>query len=366
MSGAKDTRSEALEERAERLRALLDTAYDGVVVTQDGVVVEVTQGLLDTSGYTHDEVIGKPVTEFIADDFRDAVRERQRDGAEGRFESAVVLKDGRRLDIEVVARNHVIGGRTSRVAALRDVTDKRRLEQQLRQAQKLEALGRFAAGIAHDFNNILTIVRSYADILLQEVPERHRADALEILKAADAGAGLTRQLLAYSRQQLPRLELIDLNEIVLATEGMLRRIAGSRIELVLELADDLRAVNADMSQLQQVILNLAMNARDAMPHGGVIAITTSNLDVDAKHAGDHLPSRPGRYVRFAVKDSGSGMSEDVKAQIFEPFFTTKAAGRGTGLGLPLVRGIVEHYRGFIIVDSTMNVGSTFAVYLPAV
>ena len=365
MSGERDGEGETGDERADRLRAILDTAYDGVVITEDGVVVEVTQALLDTSGYTLEEVVGRQVTDFVVEEFRDVVHERHRLGTEGRFDAAVLLKDGRRLDIEVVARDHMIRGRRSRITALRDVTEKRRLEEQLRQAQKMEALGRFAAGIAHDFNNILMIVRSYVDILLQEVDEKHRGDALEILKAADAGVGLTRQLLSYSHHQLPQRDSIDVNEIVHASEGMLRRIIGVQSQLVLDLADDLGTVHADTSQLQQVILNLAVNARDAMPAGGTLVITTTNLHVTDDPASDRIPARPGRYVRLAATDTGTGMSNEVKARIFEPFFTTKERGRATGLGLAIVQDIVEENKGFIVVDSTIGAGSMFAIYLPA-
>jgi two-component system cell cycle sensor histidine kinase/response regulator CckA len=353
------------DEREALFRLLLEAAYDGLVIIHDGVITDVSSGLLAASGYSEDELIGRPLTDFVAEEFRDTIRQRDVDGAEGRLDAVAVLKDSRRLQVEIVTRRFVIGGRPVRVSALRDVTARRQLEAQLHQAQKMDALGRLASGIAHDFNNILHVVRSLSELLSQELTGQHRRDALEIAKAADTGAAITRQLLEFSRQQPPLPVEVDLNALVTQSEVMLRRWAGSGVELVMDLASELKSIAADRTQMQQVLLNLVINAHDAMPNGGRITVRTRNVGIADNQALGSVPARPGQYVMLSVTDSGTGMSEEVKAHIFEPFFTTKDAGRGTGMGLAIVRSIVEQSRGFIIVDSTIGAGSTFAIYLPS-
>jgi two-component system cell cycle sensor histidine kinase/response regulator CckA len=346
------------------LRMLLETAFDGLMVSQDGRVVEVSRALLEMAGYSVEEVVGRSVLDFIAEEFRGPVQQRIAAAAEGPFAAVAVLKDGRRIHIEVVTKNVIVRGQPARITALRDVTEKRRLEEQLRHAQKMEALGRLASSVAHEFNNLLLVIRSYGDLLVQELGEPYVLDALEIVKAADAGTALTRQLLANSRQQLPRVKAIDVNAVVHGCGRMLSRLVGSQIEVVTDLDPHVGEVRADAQQLQQVIVNLVVNARDAMPLGGRLVIRTRNAEVSEAEIPPHLPPRSGRYVMVTVNDAGTGMSDEVKSRIFEPFFTTKEAGHGTGLGLAFVQGIVEQCRGFIVVDSTIGEGSTFAIYLP--
>jgi signal transduction histidine kinase len=228
----------------------------------------------------------------------------------------------------------------------------------------MEALGRLASGIAHDFNNILTLVSSYAEFLARELAQPLRSDALEILKAVDRGAAMTRRLLAIGHSQPAAQTPVDLNRLLTESDKMLRRLLGPHIALTTDLAPELEMVNADCGQLNQVVLNLAINARDAMPAGGSITIRTSNVDLPEPQAQDSAFARAGRYVMMSISDSGTGMSSEVKAQIFEPFFTTKQPGRGSGLGLVTVRDIVHQGKGFIVVDSTLGLGTTFAVYLP--
>jgi two-component system cell cycle sensor histidine kinase/response regulator CckA len=240
------------------------------------------------------------------------------------------------------------------------------LENQFRQAQKMEAVGRLAGGVAHDFNNLLTVIMTYTEILSAdlELTDARREDLEEILKASKAAASLTRQLLAFSRQQVIEPRLIHLNEILGSAHKMLGRLIGEDIELVSKLSESPCPVVIDPGQFEQIIMNLAVNARDAMPTGGKLTLETAIVDLDDEYAGSHWPAVAGRFAMVAVSDSGMGMSLETKARLFEPFFTTKEVGKGTGLGLATVYGIVKQSNGFIWVYSEPGQGTTFKVYFP--
>jgi PAS domain S-box-containing protein len=260
------------------------------------------------------------------------------------------------------------GLRLCLAAVVRDITARKQLEEQLRQAQKLESIGQLAGGVAHDFNNLLTVISGYAQLIAADFARDHpiRESTDEIRHAADRASGLTRQLLAFARRDIAIEQNIPINDLVRNIEKMLRRLIGADVSLVLALDENAGSLRADPGQIEQVIMNLVVNARDAMPEGGTVRIETSRLYADEEFARSHLSMAPGEYVLLLVSDTGAGMSPEVKSRIFEPFFTTKETGKGTGLGLSMVYGIVKQSRGYISVYSEVDLGSSFKLYFPAV
>ncbi|PYO63183.1 MAG: hypothetical protein DMD70_04455 [Gemmatimonadetes bacterium] len=361
-----------------RLKAIIDAALDAVITMDgDGVVLSWSPQAERVFGWPASEAVGgKLSTTIIPPRYREA---HERGLAhflgtgEGpvlnqRIEITGLRRDGREIPVELTITPVRLGGAWLFSAFLRDISERKLLEAQLRQAQKMEAVGRLAGGIAHDFNNLLTAIIGYTDLALADLREGDpmRQDMEEILRAAHRAAGLTRQLLAFSRQQVLAPRVLDLNEVVQTVDKMLGRLVGEDIELQSVLAPGLGHIKADPGQLEQVIVNLAVNARDAMPTGGKLTIETADVEMAETRGRDLTTVPAGRYVMLAITDSGTGMDEDTKARIFEPFFTTKEQGKGTGLGLATVYGIVKQSGGFIWVYSEPGHGTTFKIYLPRV
>jgi hypothetical protein len=297
---------------------------------------------------------------------RDTYTDREYDEVEATWKR----KDGSLLNVQLSVRAVRNAARQVEYyeTFVRDVTEQRRLQQQLVQAQKMEAVGRLAGGIAHDFNNLLTVITSYSDLLLEDLggDDPKRDDVEQVRKAAEGAASLTRQLLAFSRQQVLEPRVVNLNVVVGGLRKMLPRVLGEDVEFATTLAPDLGAVRADVGQLEQVVMNLAVNARDAMPTGGKLTIETANVELDTAYTREHHRAAAGLFAMLAVSDTGVGMDEATKARIFEPFFTTKGPGKGTGLGLATVYGIVKQSGGFIWVYSEPGHGTSFKIYLPRV
>ncbi len=365
---ARKQAEEELRRSEERLRAILETTADAVLVlADDGTVRDGNPATTRLFGFAPAQLTGRPVTDLLPPPGPEGgidLGAWLRSGQErlGAGPATARRRDGATFPAELsAAAMHVEPGRLFAVF-VRDLTDRNRLEDQLRQAVKMEAVGRLAGGIAHDFNNQLTVINGYADLLLSRLaaddPGREALD--EIRRSGEHAATLTRQLLAFSRKQILAPQVLKLNDILGELARMLRRLLGDDIELLLDLDPDLGSVWADAGQVEQVLVNLAVNARDAMPEGGRLMIRTYAVDLDAPPA----ELAPGPYVVLEVRDSGLGMSEEVKARIFEPFFTTKGVGKGTGLGLAMVYGIVKQSGGHIDVESAPGRGTTFRILLP--
>jgi two-component system, cell cycle sensor histidine kinase and response regulator CckA len=286
-----------------------------------------------------------------------------------RVEVIAQRSDGSEFPAEITVRPIQLAARTVYAVWMRDITEQRQLENQLWRSQKMEAVGRLAGGVAHDFNNLLTVITGYSDLVLASLSDSdpRRKNMEEILKAGDRAASLTRQLLAFSRRQVLAPQPLDLNGVVVNLDKMLRRLIGEDIEVLNVLNPDLWTVKADPGQVEQVLVNLAVNARDAMPEGGKLTIETANARIDSQTARHYKPPMPpGDYVMLAVSDNGCGMDKETQNLIFEPFFTTKEEGRGTGLGLSTVYGIVKQSGGFIWVWSERGCGASFKIYLPRI
>ncbi|MGB6544815.1 MAG: PAS domain S-box protein [Candidatus Acidiferrales bacterium] len=338
----------------------------------EGRYIDVNESFLRITGYGREEVIGRTSLELKfwekPEDRARLIEKLSQDGSVRDMEIPFRTKFGdQRIGLHSVARIE-LAGQACIIYSQKDITEQKTLEKQFRQAQKMEAVGQLSGGIAHDFNNLLGVIIGYSEMLEENLGENPRLlkNVGEIKKAGQRAASLTRQLLAFSRQQVLETRVLNLNDIVADTEKMLQRLLGEHIEVSATLAADLGQVKADQGQIEQVILNLAVNARDAMPDGGRLTIETSNVELDEDYCMHHPPTIPGRYVALLVTDTGIGMDTATQTHIFEPFFTTKEIGKGTGLGLATVYGVVKQSGGCIWVYSEPGIGSTFKIYLPRV
>jgi PAS domain S-box-containing protein len=359
----------------ERLRALLDASPDAVlVVGRDGAIAETNPAGIELfEAGTTEELAGTPLVDFVCAEQREAFDvclEALWRGEKSYAEFESLGRHGRRRWVEMHAAplRDAAGGVLSFLGILRDNTARRELDKQFIQAQKMEVVGHLASGVAHDFNNILGIVMGYTEILMSNMDpcSIQHEQAQTVFHTAERAASLTRQLLIFSSAQTPRPEVLDLSEVITNLDRMLRRLIGENINLVTLPEPELGHIEADTTQIEQVLMNLTVNARDAMASGGAITIETGNETVpEGSTSGIINPALPpGRYVYFSVKDTGAGISDEVKSRIFEAFFTTKPVGQGTGLGLATCQSIVRHWHGAITVDSTLGVGSLFKVYFP--
>jgi two-component system cell cycle sensor histidine kinase/response regulator CckA len=342
-----------------------------IVNLVDNSYVDVSDSYLRIMGIERAEVIGKTFADLgLSLDAPDMQRFAHAISTRflGEFEVRIRTRDGRVLDTIHSLEFIELSGKPCVVAFAHDITEHKKLEEQLQHAQRMEAVGRLAGGVAHDFNNILTAVRGHSEILLTvlEGDSPHRRHADQIHRAAMRAAALTSQLLAFSRKQVLQPRTLDLNGLVANLTVMLRRLIGEHVELRTTLAERLGSVRADSGQLEQVVVNLVINARDAMPGGGVLAIATENVEVVDALESQQSGVPVGRWVVLSVRDTGSGIDAPTRARIFEPFFTTKEAGKGTGLGLSTAYGIVTQSGGQIVVDSKVGTGTTFRVFLPRI
>jgi PAS domain S-box-containing protein len=361
---------EALQQKTE----LVNYSHDAIITAdKNRVIMTWNTGAEEIYGWTEAEAIGKVTHEFLLTGSPVSIDDIDRKLArDGRWDGELVhtRRDGKRITVESrqVLRRDAAGGPTGILEINRDISDRKRLEDQFRQAQKLEGIGRLAGGVAHDFNNLLTVISGYSQTVLDELAAQHplREWMEQISQAAARAANLTRQLLIFSRSQVTEPSNIVLNDLVRDFEKMLRRLIGEDVNLILSLDPGAGAIRADAGQIEQVILNLAVNARDAMPKGGTLSIGTTSLLADEEFAQNHLLVQPGLYVVLVVRDTGTGMSPEVKSHLFEPFFTTKEAGKGTGLGLSTVYGIVKQSGGSIWVYSEPGRGTTFRILFPGV
>jgi PAS domain S-box-containing protein len=366
------TERRATEQRLRQMAAIVESSQDAIISEDlDSVIQSWNPGAEKIFGYAAPEAIGQSARILLLPDAPDDVAanlSRVREGVSWTQETERRCKDGRRIEVALtVSPIRDQAGQVAGAAVIaRDITERKRLEAQLLHSQKMEAVGRLAGGVAHDFNNLLSIIVGYAYLIRSSTPEdeplRNAAD--EIMSASNKASALTRQLLAFSRKQVMRPEVLDMNEVMAGIGKILPRLLGEDIDLRIIPGADLNRVKADPGQIEQVIMNLVVNARDAMPGGGKLTLETNNLNFAGEEAQQH-GVQPGNYVMLAVSDTGHGMNAETRARIFEPFFTTKEAGKGTGLGLATVYGIVNQSNGHIWVYSEPGQGTTFKIYLPA-
>ena len=369
---------ETLRENVERFRTLTETTSTAIFVYANDRFVYVNNACQQLTGYSADELLSRRFWDVVHPEYKELIKERgfarQRgEKIPSRYEFKIVRKDGTERWIDFTSGKIQWQGKTAAIASAFDITErkqaeeeKQRLESQLLHAQKMEAVGRLAGGVAHDFNNMLNVIIGYAEIVLGKIGQDAfpRKEVEEIIRAATRSASLTQQLLAFSRKQIIQPRVLDINALLKNLDKMLRRLIGEHIDVVFALEQNVGRVKADPVQIEQVIMNLAINARDAMIKGGKMTIETAMADLNDLYSKNHAEVAPGRYSMIAITDTGQGMDDETKSKIFEPFFTTKDKGKGTGLGLAMVYGIIKQSGGHIFVYSEPGHGTTFKIYLP--
>ncbi len=367
------------------IRTLVETSPDAVaLIDLNTNILMINQQGMALAGYKNNnagDIIGRSILEFIAPKDRSQVAENVlkpvETGSIRNFQCNALKKDGTQCPVELSASLIVDKGGKPRalMAVLRDITERKRaememtgLQEQLHQSQRMEAIGQIAGDIAHDFSNLLSIIKGYTNLSFHTLKEDDplQENIKEIQKATERATALVRQLLDFSRHQVMEMKVLDLNTLLRDLDKMLHQVISEDIKLVMRLAEDLGKVKVDPKNIEQVILNLVVNARDAMPSGGKLFIETANVELDEEYARIHIPTKPGSYVMLSVSDTGDGMTPEVKERIFEPFFTTKENGKGTGLGLSTVYRLIKQNRGNIWVYSKPEKGTTFEIYLPRV
>ena len=382
LNGQEVLRAAATERAYDPFRQLLELVPDAMVVVGQDRRIAIVNGQAEALlGWTSEELVGQKIEVLVPERFRNA-----HDGYHGAFLSdprprpmgagqdlRALRKDGTEIPVEISLGPIRTAQGLMVIATMRDLSARvraaqvlRRTEEQLRQAQKMEAIGLLAGGIAHDFNNLLSVILGHANLMLETLraDDPLRGDVDELVLAGQRASDLTRQLLAFSRKQVLEPKVIDVNQELATLEKMLRRVLGEDVALSVVTSDSVGKVYVDPGQLEQVILNLVVNARDAMPHGGKLTIETADVEFDASYVAEHVGATTGPHVMFGVTDTGTGMDAETRARIFDPFFTTKEKGKGTGLGLATVLGIVEQSGGHICVYSEPGNGTSFKIYLP--
>jgi PAS domain S-box-containing protein len=369
---------EAVRDSQQRLMGIINSTMDALItVDRDQRIVVFNKAAEQIFRCSASDAIGQPIDRFIPERFREIHRQHVgnfgRTGVTSRsmYSPGILFglrADGEEFPIEAAISQIESGGEKLYTVIVRDITVRKQTEEQLRQARKMEAVGQLAGGIAHEFNNVLGIIMGYSHLLDEQAAANETLNQCvgDIKAATEHAASLTRQLLAFSRRQVLQPKVLDINQSVAEMDQLLRRLIGADIELVTVSGPQLGAVRADSAQIQQIFINLVVNARDAMPQGGRVVIETANVELDEGYAERNLDVKPGSYVMLAVTDTGLGMDAETQAHIFEPFFTTKEQGKGTGLGLSMIHGIVKQSGGHIAVDSVVGKGTTFRIFLPQV
>ncbi len=364
---------EALRESEERFKSLHNASFGGIAIHDQGVILECNQGLSEISGFSHEELIGRDGLLLISEKTRGMVLKNIREGYEKPYEAIGFRKNGDEFPIRLEARNIPYKGKSVRVVEFRDITEQKKqeaerekLQIQLEQAQKMESIGRLAGGVAHDFNNMLGVILGYTELAMGRVEPVNplHANLEKIQGAAQRSAYLTRQLLAFARKQTVSPKVIDLNNTIESILKLLRRLIGEDIDLAWRPGKEVWPVKIDPTQIDQILANLCVNARDAIVDTGKVTIETGTASFDEEYCSHHRGFVQGDYVLLAVSDTGCGMDEETQSHLFEPFFTTKEMGKGTGLGLATVYGVVKQNNGFVNVYSEIGQGTTFKIYLP--